>query len=207
MSYPSSPGKVLKCSVPGYRSWDLFLLLSADSRGLMKPKLINTAQVHQDAKPIAMVDSDDAKPSASSESPERFSAASVFMGRIVGREIDGRYLVTYDGCPTSKLPARATTHVGPEDIGREVTLAFIDGKPEKPVISGVFRDDMKAPSQVAVSINGERLALAAERELVLQCGKSTVLLREDGYLLLRGVYLVSRASGPNHIKGSSVEVN
>ncbi len=60
---------------------------------------------------------------------------------------------------------------------------------------------------MALQLDGERLVLCAERELVLACGKATITLTRAGKVILAGTYLVSRSSGVNRIKGGSVQIN
>lgn len=57
------------------------------------------------------------------------------------------------------------------------------------------------------TIDEDRVVLNAEKEIVLRCGKSSITLRKDGRVLIRGADVVSRSSGPNRIKGASVQVN
>jgi len=53
----------------------------------------------------------------------------------------------------------------------------------------------------------EELVLEAERQIVLRCGKSTITLRRDGRITVRGAEVTTRASGRNKIRGASVEIN
>ncbi|TIP53764.1 MAG: DUF2345 domain-containing protein, partial [Mesorhizobium sp.] len=53
----------------------------------------------------------------------------------------------------------------------------------------------------------ERLDLSAEREIVLRCGKASITLTRTGKIILRGTYILSRSSGPNKIKGGSIQLN
>ena len=52
-----------------------------------------------------------------------------------------------------------------------------------------------------------RLTLAAEKEIVLTCGKSSITLTRAGKVLIRGAYISSRSSGAHRIKGGSVQIN
>jgi hypothetical protein len=47
----------------------------------------------------------------------------------------------------------------------------------------------------------------AKDEIQLRCGKSSVTLRKDGKIEIKGTQIVSRASGVNRIKGASVAIN
>ena len=58
-----------------------------------------------------------------------------------------------------------------------------------------------------VSLDGERLTLTADKEIVLRCGKASVTLTRAGKIIIRGAYLSNRSSGVNKIKGASVQIN
>lgn len=60
---------------------------------------------------------------------------------------------------------------------------------------------------LSVSIDGDAVVLAAEREIVLRCGKASLTLTREGHVVLRGEYVLSRATGVNRIKGGSVQIN
>jgi hypothetical protein len=47
----------------------------------------------------------------------------------------------------------------------------------------------------------------SDEELVLECGKARIALRGDGRIEILGGYLLSRSTGPNKIKGASVDIN
>jgi hypothetical protein len=47
----------------------------------------------------------------------------------------------------------------------------------------------------------------SSRSLVIECGEARISLREDGRIEIRGTHVISRASGPNKIKGGSVHIH
>ncbi|WP_157522632.1 hypothetical protein [Mitsuaria sp. 7] len=63
------------------------------------------------------------------------------------------------------------------------------------------------PAPVELEVDGDRVVVEARRQLVLRCGKSSITLHEDGTVEIRGVDLVSRASGRNRILGGSIDLN
>jgi hypothetical protein len=152
-----------------------------------------------------------------------------FEGHRIGvlESIDesGVAWVTFPGCngvpvaarSTIATPLRAGDH--PEDeVGSAVLLVFEDADPARPVILGFVRGRLR-PEPVReevrldptgdrdVLVDGQRLVFDAQREIVLRCGKSTIVLRRDGKVLVRGAHLVSRATGANKIKGGTVSLN
>lgn len=62
-------------------------------------------------------------------------------------------------------------------------------------------------TDATVNIDGKPLVLAAKEELQLRCGDASITLTKDGKILIRGKYLLNRASGINRIVGGSVQVN
>ncbi|MDH4607579.1 DUF6484 domain-containing protein [Pseudomonas sp. BN102] len=117
-------------------------------------------------------------------------------------------VVAFPGCPgETGMAARTTTALGREDIGAQVALMFEAGNPARPLVIGrIQRLPETAPPAVA-HLDGERLELTAEREIVLRCGKASITLTREGKVLIRGAYLSSRSSGANRIKGGSVQIN
>jgi len=52
-----------------------------------------------------------------------------------------------------------------------------------------------------------QIKLEAAEQLTLQCGESSLELRKDGKLLIRGVEILSRATRTHRIKGGTVAIN
>lgn len=109
--------------------------------------------------------------------------------------------------------ARTTAVLNQEHVGRRVVLAFEGGRTDSPIVLGVVHDplvelitanDKPAPDAV---VDDERVVLTAEKEIVLKCGDASITLRKDGKVLIRGAHLLSRSSGPNRVKGASVQIN
>jgi hypothetical protein len=117
------------------------------------------------------------------------------------------------------LAARSTVSVDPDQAGRDVVLALERGDVRKPIILGVLRRSGETPAEkpaprshtnpapVTVERDGERLVLAAEKEIVMRCGQASITLTRAGKVLIRGAFLLSRSSGVNRIKGGSVQIN
>ena len=58
-----------------------------------------------------------------------------------------------------------------------------------------------------MKISAEELDLEAAAALTLTCGKASITLHRDGKVVIRGVDVVSRASGTNRIRGGTIELN
>ncbi|HWV14062.1 MAG TPA: DUF6484 domain-containing protein [Cellvibrio sp.] len=58
-----------------------------------------------------------------------------------------------------------------------------------------------------IKVDGKRVVIEGQEEIVLACGESSITLTRAGKILIRGKYLLSRSSGVNRILGGSVQVN
>jgi hypothetical protein len=137
----------------------------------------------------------------------------VVIGVLVGYKDEQTPLVAFPGNPDENaVPARSTVTLGDEQIGKEVALLFEGGDPRRPILIGPIQYPVKTRDDAAVDassaeIDGERIVLAAKKELVLKCGKASITLTKAGKVLIRGAYLLNRSSGVNRIKGGSVQIN
>jgi len=66
-----------------------------------------------------------------------------------------------------------------------------------------------APSATPVEahVDGKRVVIEGEQEIVLKCGEASITLKRDGKVILRGAYVETHAKGVNRIKGGSVKIN
>lgn len=150
-------------------------------------------------------------------------SGAVHVGRIVDLTTDGRALVDFPGNQIGPVEARsAVTAPSTEDGNRHedlpVLLLLENGDPNLPIIIGFVRDTFLAPPtskeevppaerQDTLDLDGTNMVLEAKEQIVLRCGRSSVTLRRDGKIVIKGTELVSRASRSNRIKGGSVAIN
>ena len=87
----------------------------------------------------------------------------------------------------------------PPAVGREVALVMMAGEP---LILGLIQ-----PLVPVVEVDCERLVLEAGREIVLRCGKASIVMTADGRVTIRGTQVLSRSDGPNRVQGASVQLN
>jgi hypothetical protein len=140
--------------------------------------------------------------------------AEVVIGRIVGIAADGAPLVDFPENPAGEpVLAMATARYDHESSGQEVALMFISGDPARPLAIGVVaspnrKDAVDAnPAAAEPDRPPECLTLAATREIVLQCGRASIVLTRAGKVLVRGAYLSLRSTGMQRITGASVHIN
>lgn len=148
---------------------------------------------------------------------------SFSVGEIVKLTDEGHAVVDYPGNPMGPIEARSVIGSSPQQNSEReetypVLLVFENGDPALPIIVGIIRDslyplipsgEMTLPIERPQDgiVDGRKVVLDAKEEIVLRCGKSSVTLRKDGKIVVRGAQIVSRASGINKIKGSAVRLN
>ena len=134
----------------------------------------------------------------------RTELAGVAVLEIAGADPDGR--------PVVRIPPegedrsiRAVWMREEPDWGRcgglRAVVAFPEG--EGPILLGLL-DEPPSPSEEGLP---EKVHIESEEEIIIQCGKSSIAMRADGRIEIRGGHLISRSSGPNKIKGGSVQLN
>ena len=152
------------------------------------------------------------------------SEAGIQIGEIVEIDAEGRAHVRFPESAAAVVVARsvldaAASAGNPESlIGASVLVVLENGDPSLPIVVGVIRAALRPKAALPefkldvgknrdVLVDGHRLVFDAQQEILLRCGKSTILLQRDGKVLIRGAHLVSRSSGPNKIKGGSISLN
>lgn len=141
--------------------------------------------------------------------PEPMSVArvAVLVAADATTGVFVRYSCDPGGC---EAQARSTVPIAPSDIGRQVLVVLEDGDAERPIIIGVVQATAVTvtPEPAGhVEIEGKRLRLQAEDEVVLQCGEASITLRGDGRIVIKGMEIVSRAKGTHKVKGAAVLIN
>ena len=145
------------------------------------------------------------------------------IGRLSQSDNPGVILVEING--SAPQPARIISNLDrkeltrPESIGRDVLIIFENGDPEKPIITGMiesvideivameFEPQPEKSEPVNTVVDGKKITLEAENEIILKCGKGSITIHKDGKIIVKGTNLLSRSSGVNRIKGGSVGIN
>ncbi len=142
---------------------------------------------------------------------------------IEGADKDGRPLLRWGATQRKGRPARVVWMQTSPDwaacTGLRAIAGFEDGDEDKPILLGLLDSPPAADaSEMTVRVeapgrpdearlDGERVVLSADKEIVLKCGKASITLTRAGKVLIRGAYLLNRSSGVNRIKGGSVQIN
>jgi hypothetical protein len=69
------------------------------------------------------------------------------------------------------------------------------------------RADSGAAIRATALVDGQRVELRGDDEVVLSCGEASITLRRSGRVVVRGTYVETRSKGVNRIKGGSVQIN
>jgi hypothetical protein len=143
------------------------------------------------------------------------------VGRIVGTR-DGQWIIDYPGNPHPPLLARTIVHLDQSATERaaavnaEVLLLLEDDRTDLPIVIGLLtpqesltppEDHVSSPGHLEAIVDGQRVIVEAQDEIVLRCGEASVTLRRNGRVVVRGTYVETRSKGVNRIKGGSVQIN
>lgn len=144
------------------------------------------------------------------------------IGYIAGTNNKGDVLVTInrEEAKSARLVSGLNRNelIKEEFIGREVLVVFPEGNPDRPVIIALMENpidqlvsleikDDEIKQETEFRIDGKQVTIEGENEILMKCGKASILLRNDGKIIIKGTHLLSRSSGPNRIKGASVGIN
>ena len=93
------------------------------------------------------------------------------------------------------------------DRTRPLIVGFIENLAPHPAPS-VFQTEPSHPAQVIeADVDGRRVRLTAQDEIVLVCGSASITLRRNGRVVIRGAYVETHSDGTNRIKGGQVQIN
>jgi hypothetical protein len=133
------------------------------------------------------------------------------VGWIVAGSKPGELRVDYPGNPGNHVSARSIVPFDAKSLERaiseqrEVVLFFEENDPRRPLDAILGEVPQGAP--VEANVDRKRILLEGKEEVVLRCGKSSITLRPNGKLVIRGAYVETYAEGTNRIKGGVVKIN
>lgn len=156
------------------------------------------------------------------------SLPAAYLARLVALSLpDGVWVELAGG---ARALARLAVDVSVARLQRameqeqSVMLAFVDADPGAPIVLGIVgkvgrigpRDEPAAtvgacePAagfSVEADADGRRVRVRAQEEIVLQCGDSSISLKRNGQVVIRGAYVETNATDTNRIKGGNVRIN
>lgn len=148
------------------------------------------------------------------------------VGWIAGWDARQGPLVDFEGNAAGPLPARTTVAVDPAQAGAAVAsrqgavLLFERGDARRPLLVGLLQPTSDTPQldlmirseaadrpQPVARVDGKRVELEGQDEVVLRCGAASITLRRNGKVVIRGTRVVSHAESTNRVRGGSVQIN
>jgi hypothetical protein len=160
------------------------------------------------------------------------TSAEIKVGVLAADSTAAALRVDFPGNAAGPLPARSLVPLDDDAVSRAVAsrqpvvLLFENGDQRLPIIAGLLQAEpgaallgslLHGPPQAAAAsvptrglearLDGKRVVLEGEHEVVLRCGEASVTLRRDGKIILRGAYIETTAKGVNRIRGGSVKIN
>lgn len=150
--------------------------------------------------------------------PSRFF---ITVAQVVAVEDSGLPIVLVQGESLPRPASYVAVDAGRSDSGLRAGAAVVVAVDEADVLPPIVLAPVGQAAEAAIDEEGlraegrrvdaaptkERLVFESEREIVLRCGRSSITLTRDGKVLVKGVDVVSRASGSNKIRGASVKIN
>jgi hypothetical protein len=100
-------------------------------------------------------------------------------------------------------------------LAQQAVVLFENDDPSKPIIIGFIEvptptaplQEPEEPRFIEADVDGRRVRITAQDEVVLQCGSASVTLRRNGRVIIRGTYVETHSEGTNRIKGGQVQIN
>ena len=145
------------------------------------------------------------------------TGAAVVLGRIVALESQASVIVeipAVSGARAARIavPLSENDLVAARDNARAAVLVFENGDPELPIIVGLMQSvqpdrGSAVPQVLEADVDGKRVRITAQDEIVLECGSASITLRRNGRVVVRGTYVESYSDGTNRIKGGQVRIN
>jgi hypothetical protein len=101
---------------------------------------------------------------------------------------------------------------------QQAVVVFESGDRTKPIIIGLIApvepeapivesEESQRPHIIEADVDGKRIRVTAQDEIVLQCGSASITLRRNGRVVVRGTYVETHSDGTNRIKGGQVQIN
>ena len=145
-----------------------------------------------------------------------------YVRRVITVSDDGEVFIDGAGIEPPQLRARISVGVHQRwensllRPGNSVLVINEDGDPKRPIIIGSvvekldFEPILKKSlikEHTEIHFKGKQITFESSGEVIIKCGNSTITMRNDGEIVLRGKKIVSRAAQSNKLKGAAVKIN
>lgn len=86
--------------------------------------------------------------------------------------------------------------------GQAIVIGLLEPIPTKEE-----RTEPSQPRVVEADVDGKRVRIVGNDEIVLECGNASITLRRNGRVIIKGTYVETDSAGTNRIKGAAVRIN
>ncbi len=125
------------------------------------------------------------------------------IGRIEGFNGEGVPCVNFSLNSSGRpLACRATVALDENHAGRDVALMFENNDARKPIIIGLMHE-----AGIRVEKDGAVLDFSSDKEILIRCGESSIHMKSDGQIIIKGREILTRATCNHRIQGGAVHIN
>jgi hypothetical protein len=122
---------------------------------------------------------------------------------LAARQAGGSAVLVFEnGDPALPIIVGLVQTMGPAHVSTAPV-----GAPGSPHVTTVPNDTSDVPQVLEADVDGRRVRITAQDEIVLECGSASITLRRNGRVVVRGTYIESYSDGTNRIKGGQVRIN
>jgi len=153
-------------------------------------------------------------------------AAGAQIGRISAADASGN--ITVELLPSLRVcKAKLAVALSVRDLQSAIetrqsaVVVFENGDAASPIIVGLIaaptpadhpnatpaESKAVAPQAIEATVDGSRMRIVAQDEIVFECGAASITLRRNGRVIIRGTHVESYSEGTNRIKGGQVRIN
>ena len=151
-----------------------------------------------------------AVPASEAELREAIATAQEVLLACEGGDPARPIVVGFIQKPATAAAERSDRVDGPPAAGAEAASEVRPAglSPAEPApTADPARTTEHLPQVVEADVDGKRVRVVAEDEIVLQCGEASITLRRNGRVVVRGTYVETHSDGTNRIKGGQVRIN
>jgi len=101
-------------------------------------------------------------------------------------------------------------------VGDSVLVVYENANHNLPIIVGTIADRIMVETSIEdsfikesekIHFKGKQIIFESDGDITIECGKSSICIKNNGKIILKGKEIISRASATNKIKGATVKIN
>lgn len=136
---------------------------------------------------------------------------TALLARVVALSEDGTVLVALAG--QTPVAALVLHQISAEQLhhakvmATPVLVVALDGDVRRLAIIGVMTSTVTPHRLATAKVDGRRVEITGQDEVVLACGAASITLTKAGKVIIKGVRISSLAEEVQRITGGSVQIN